>query len=73
MQPAGSVRTSLVDEHLGIIYVYVKFGQNPISGFRGQGVYVKTLMDDARRWTAAIGRPQLLTLSTLLEPGFFND
>jgi len=35
MQPtAGMVLTILVEEHLGIISV--KFGQNPMSGFRGE-------------------------------------
>ena len=32
MQPTGTVWTTLVEEHLGIIPV--KFGQNPMSGFR---------------------------------------
>jgi len=31
----------------------VKFGQNPINGFRGEYVYVKNLTDDARRRTKA--------------------
>ena len=34
MQPTGTVWTTLVEEHLGIISV--KFGQNPMSGFRGE-------------------------------------
>jgi len=36
MQPTGTVWTTLVEKHLGIIPV--KFGQNPISGFRGENV-----------------------------------
>ena len=36
MQPSGTVWTTLVEEHLGIIPV--KLGQNPISGFRGEDV-----------------------------------
>jgi len=32
MQPSETVLTTLVEEHLGIIPV--KFGQNPMSGFR---------------------------------------
>jgi len=47
MQPTGTVWTTLVEEHLGIIPV--KFGQNPISGFRGEDVQVKKLTDDGQR------------------------
>ena len=36
MQPTGTVRTTLIEDHPGIIPV--KFGQNPISGFRGDVV-----------------------------------
>jgi len=36
MQPTGTVWTNLVVEYLGIIPV--KFGQNPMSGFRGEDV-----------------------------------
>jgi len=36
MQPTGTVWTTLVEEHLGIIPV--KFGQNPMSSFRGEYV-----------------------------------
>ena len=36
MQRTGTVRTTLVEEHLGIISV--KFGQNPMSGFSGEDV-----------------------------------
>jgi len=32
MQPTGTVRKTLIGDHPGIIPV--KFGQNPISGFR---------------------------------------
>ena len=39
MQQTGTVRTTLVDEHLGIIPV--KFGQNLMSGFRGEVVLMK--------------------------------
>ena len=41
-QPTGKVWTTLVEEHLGIIPV--KFCQNPISGFRGEVVWMKKLM-----------------------------
>jgi len=36
MQPTETVLTTLVEDHLGIIPV--KFGQNPMSGFRGKDV-----------------------------------
>ena len=36
MQLIGTVLTTLVEDHLGIIPV--KFGQNPISAFRGEVV-----------------------------------
>jgi len=36
MQPTGTVKTILVEDHPGIIPV--KFGQNPMSGFRGEDV-----------------------------------
>jgi len=36
MQPTGTIWTILVEEHLGTIHV--KFGQNPMSGFRGEDV-----------------------------------
>jgi len=36
LQPTGTVWTTLVEEHLGIIPV--KFGQNPMRGFRGEDV-----------------------------------
>ena len=36
MQRTGTFRTTLVEEHLGIIPV--KFGQNLMSGFRGEVV-----------------------------------
>ena len=36
MQPPETVWTTLVDEHIGIIPV--KFGQNSMSGFRGEVV-----------------------------------
>jgi len=34
MQPTGTVWTILIEDHLGIIPV--KFGQNPMSGFKGE-------------------------------------
>jgi len=36
MQPTGTVSTTLIGDYPGIIPV--KFGQNPISVFRGDGV-----------------------------------
>jgi len=36
MQPTGTVGTTLIEDHPGIIPV--KFGQNPIRGFRGDVV-----------------------------------
>jgi len=36
MQPTGAVGTTLIGDHPGIIPV--KFGQNPIGGFRGDVV-----------------------------------
>ena len=36
MQPTGTVWTTLIGDHPGIIPV--KFGQNPMSGFRGEDV-----------------------------------
>jgi len=36
MQPTGTVWTTLIGDHSGIIPV--KFGQNPSSGFRGDVV-----------------------------------
>jgi len=36
MQPTGTIRTTLVGDLPGIIPV--KFGQNPMSGFRGEDV-----------------------------------
>jgi len=39
MQRTGTVWTTLGKEHLGIIAV--KFGQNPMSGFRGDVVWMK--------------------------------
>ena len=41
MQLTGMVWTTLVEEHLGIIPV--KYGQNPMSGFRGEVVLMKKL------------------------------
>ena len=36
MQPTGTIWTTLIGDHPGIIPV--KFGQNPMSGFRGEVV-----------------------------------
>jgi len=36
IQPTGTVKTTLVEDHLGIIPV--KFSQNPMNGFRGEVV-----------------------------------
>jgi len=36
MQPTGTIWTTLVGDYQGIIPV--KFGQNPMSGFRGEDV-----------------------------------
>ena len=57
MQPTEMVLTTLIGDHPGIILV--KFGQNPMSGFR-EDVSVKKFMHEARpttddngRWTKA--------------------
>ena len=39
MQPTGTVWTTLVEDHPGIISV--KFGKNPMSGFRGEVDWMK--------------------------------
>jgi len=36
MEPTGTIGTTLVGDHPGIISV--RFGQNPMSGFRGEDV-----------------------------------
>ena len=54
MQPAETVWTTLVEEHLGIIPV--KFRQNPMSGFGGEDVSVKQLTDDERQTTTNDGQ-----------------
>jgi len=59
MQPSGTVWTTLVEEHLGIIPVM--FNQTPMSGFRGDVLSKKVC---ARRMMDK-GRSQYLTLSTL--------
>ena len=41
MQPAGTIWTTLVGDHPGIIPV--KFGQNPMSSFRGEDVLSKNV------------------------------
>ena len=43
----------------------MKFGQNPMSGFIGEDVYVKMLTNDGRWTTTDKGRSQQLTLSAL--------
>jgi len=49
--PTYATNWTLVEEHLGIIPV--KYGQNPMSGFRGEVVWMKklthALMDDGQR------------------------
>jgi len=49
MQPTGTVLTTLIGDHPGIIPV--KFGQNPMRGFRGDVVDARThaRTDDGRR------------------------
>jgi len=56
MQPTGTVWTTLVGDHPRIIPV--KFGQNPMSGFRGEDVSVKKFTHDARRRTTDKGQSQ---------------
>jgi len=56
MQPTETVWTTLIGEHQGIISV--NFGQNAMSGFRGEDVKVKKLTDDKRRTTTDKGRSQ---------------
>jgi len=53
MQPTGTVWTTLVGDHQGIIPV--KFGQNPMSGFRGEDVEVKKITHGARLTTDKAG------------------
>ena len=50
MQPSGTVWTTLVGDHPGLISV--KIGQNQMSGFR-EDVYVKKMTGDARQRTKA--------------------
>jgi len=42
----------MVGDHPGVIPV--KFGQNPMSGFRGENVKVKLMTDDGRRIKAVL-------------------
>ena len=56
MQPTGTVWTHLVGNHPGIIPV--KFGQNQMSGFIEEDVYVKMLTNDGRWTTTDKGRSQ---------------
>jgi len=49
MQPVRTIWTTLAGHHPGIIPV--KFGQNPMSGFREEDVEVKQFTDDGRRTT----------------------
>jgi len=46
MQPTGTIWTTLVGDHPGIIPV--KLSQNPMSGFRGEDVQVKKFTHDGR-------------------------
>ena len=55
MQPIRTIWTTLVGDHPGIIPV--KFGHNPMSGFRAEDVKVKKFTDDARRTTDDGQRP----------------
>jgi len=50
----------LVGDHPGIIPV--KFGQNPMSGFRGEDVKVKKFTHDALRMTDEDGQ-RLITIA----------
>jgi len=60
MQPSGTVWTTLVDKHLGIIPV--KFGQNPMSGFRREDVKVKKLTHDERQRLVTIAHHEHFVL-----------
>ena len=51
MQPIRTIWTTLVGDHPGIIPM--KFGQNPMSGFRGEDVKVKKFTHDDERRTKA--------------------
>ena len=55
MQPIETIWTVLVEDHPGIIPV--KFGQNSMSSFREEDVYVKKFTHDGRR-TPHDGRRQ---------------
>jgi len=71
MQPTRTIWTTLVGDHPGIIPV--KFGQDPMSGFRGEDVKVKKLTDDGRPTTTDKDRSQQLTLSTLCSGELKNN
>jgi len=63
MQPTETFWTTLVRDHVGIIPV--KFGRNPIRGFRGADVELKLLTDGGRPRTTVKGLSQYITMSTL--------
>ena len=60
MQPTGTVWSTLIGDHPGIIPV--KFGQYPISGFRGEDVKVKKLTDDDGQRPVTIAHPEHFVL-----------
>jgi len=62
MQSTGTVWTTLVEDHQGVLPV--KFGQNPTSGFREK--LFKEIVDTRThgQWTTDNGPSQKLTLST---------
>ena len=74
MQPTGTVWTTLVEEHPGIIPV--KFGQNPMSGFWGEVVWMKkfthTLTDDQQK-TVTIAHSEHFVLRWAKKKGNFYD
>ena len=48
LEPTGTVWTTLVEGHPGIISV--KFGQNPMSGFREEVVWMKKFTHAHTHW-----------------------
>jgi len=63
MQLTGTILTNLVEDPPSIIPV--KFGQNPISGVRGEVVDARTDARTPGRWATDNGPSQKLILSTL--------
>jgi len=59
MQPIRTIWTILVGDHPGIIPV--KFGQNPMSSVRGEGVLVKKFTHDGQR-PVTIAHPEHFVL-----------